>query len=192
MEVFIRPSQQQMDRLVRELAHIEGGAPKAMAAALNRTATGVKTDIKKEVSKIYTIKQADVGNAIKSGKKATPGNLEASVIGEFKPIQLARFSYKRKRIVDRRKRRNWSITAAVKRGESKLVQDAFLGKGKFIAKRVGKDRYPIKVLYGPSVSQMMDNDGIAGRVMSKANVRLDKEISRALAAVEGGKLWVRR
>lgn len=57
--------------------------------------------------------------------------------------------------------------AQIKRGKFRNVRGGFTAKAKFTGdlpfKRVGKSRYPIKVLYGPKVSSMIRNREVAPR-----------------------------
>jgi hypothetical protein len=57
--------------------------------------------------------------------------------------------------------------AQIKRGKPRRVRGGFTAKAKYTGelpfKRVGKSRYPIKVLYGPKVSSMIRNREVAPR-----------------------------
>ena len=195
MEISIKPNQKQLDKLINGLAHIKNGAPKAMSASINKVAKGMLTDTSKEIRAVYTIKAKDLKTQIELKKKASKDDLEAVIRGFGDPISLAKFKYKRNRIRDKRGGKNFAITAEVKKGQPRRVGGGFrgnFGKNVNIAKRKGKERFPVEVLHGPMVSSMMDNDGIAEKVHTKAMERLDKEIDRALKAVEAGTLGARR
>jgi hypothetical protein len=183
----VAPRQDQVKRALRELGHIQSGAPRALSAALNKTATGAKTDTVRILSKAYTVKQKDLREAISVGKKASPSSLTASVLGRYVTMPLSRFSIRPRSIGKKRPR--GGITATVKRGESKKIKSAFIvmvGAKPLVMMRAGAKRLPIKKLYGPSIPYMMDNDGVAEQVMKLAQARLDKNLDHEIARIEKG------
>ena len=189
--ISITPRQDQVNRALRELAHIRGGAPKALAAALNKTATGAKTDTVRILAKLYTAKQKHVREAVFVGPKASAANLRTSIIGRRDiGIPLIFYRHKRKRIIDKRGRRNWAVYAEVKQGETNKLQWAFMAtiKGeRHIAAKIHRgERVPIRRLYGPSVPSMMNNDEVANTVLSLAQARLDKYLAHEIDRIEKG------
>lgn len=184
----ITPNEAQVKRAMRELVHIRDGAPRAMSAALNKTATGAKTDTIRVLAKIYTAKQKKIRDSITTGRKASPSNLIAKIIGSYKrPIGLIDFNAKPKAVT--RRRPLGGIRIEVKRGQTKQIPHAFiakLGGRPRVAGRKTHKRYPIEQLYGPNIPQMMDNDGAADEVMRLTQSRMEKNLDHEIDRIEKG------
>ncbi|MEN6372214.1 MAG: phage tail protein [Armatimonadota bacterium] len=183
----ITPRADQVERALRDLAHIKNGAPRAMSAALNKTATGAKTDTVKILSKIYTAKQKDIRQSVSIGRKASPANLVTTILGKHKPMPLMMFRIRPRNVTNPRPKRG--IRAEIKRGQAKWLQYAFIATiaGKLqVASRKGRKRFPIKKLLGPSVPYMMDNDNAAEEVLTLAQARLDKALDHEIERIEKG------
>jgi len=182
----IKVTEAQERRLIRELAHIAGGAPRAMSAALNKTATGMKTDTVRTLAKRYTAKQKDIRAAIRIGQKASPAHLVASVIGERKrALSLMDFRVRPRGAT--RRRPAGGLTVEVLRGKSARIPHGFIVNsrgGTIAAGRKGRARLPIEKFFGPGVASMMDQGRVANPVMELAGARLEKNINMALDAVE--------
>lgn len=184
----IRPNEKQVKQALRQLAHIKHGAPRAVAAALNKTAPGVRTDTVRQLAENYTASQKDIRPAVSIGQKASPGNLLAKVLGTHHVMPLMAFRVRPKSAS--RRRPKGGITAEVKRGQSRKIPHAFIAtiKGRpEVAQRVHRGkRVPIRRLYGPTIPQMMDNDGIAEKVMRMANARLAKNMAHEIERLHRG------
>ena len=177
------------------LSHIEKGAPRAIAAALNRTIEGVKTDATKMITTTYDIKAGDVRPIIKA-HRASASTLLASARASGGVIPLKKF-----RVLSSKP--GTALRVSVKKSGGKAIKGAFeatmkeVGFGKNrraaepgeehvgIFRRKGKARTPIKELYGPSVAQMMGEVGVIEYVSIGAadrfEKRLDHEIGRLLS-----------
>ncbi|MBP2654247.1 MAG: hypothetical protein H6Q73_1816 [Firmicutes bacterium] len=167
------------------LSHIENGASKAISAALNRTVDGVKTDVTRKVAETYDIKAKDVRASLKA-QKSTMATLNASVSGKGSPIPLIKFRVTPNKLGQQRT--GTVLRASAKRSGGKPIPGAFLAQFKSahigVMQRVGKNRLPVKELYGPAVPQMMSENKVRQYVMDGANdrfeKRLDHEIERLL------------
>lgn len=174
------------ERVVRDiqsrLGNMSRKAPNVISSALNRAATNVNSNIKKEVRKEYHIKAKDVQDTI-SKSKATRGNLSAVVKSSGGVIGLDKFKVSPKTVNPKRKR---PIKVSVKKGHLKEVMGAFVANinGSKVFERVRKDRLPIRRLFGPSVPQMLKNEEIRGRIENEGQEtfhrRLDHEVNTIL------------
>lgn len=181
---MIELTAEQIDRAERLLSHIPEAAPKAMANAINRAAETARTEAARKVREKYYIKHGDVISTIRI-TKASPDNLEASVVSRGSPIALSKF-----RITPRQPqpRRRAPVIARVTKGGGGPIQGAFVarvGSGHIgVFNRVGPARLPIVQRYGPSVPQMLGSPTVTEWVEQKAteklNERLDHEINRIL------------
>lgn len=167
------------------LSHIKDGAPKAINTTLNRTIEGMRTEITKRVTERYDIKAKPVRDSIKL-QKSSISTLRAAVTGAGSPIPLINFRVTPNK--PGKQKPGTVLRVSVKKSGGKPVPNAFIAKTSSghvgVFQRVGKNRMPIKQLYGPSVPQMMGEPGIQEQVMENANERfasrIDHEIGRLL------------
>ena len=170
------------------LSHIENGAPRAISNALNRTIDGVKTDVVREVVAQYDIKPGGIRKII-TVAKAFPSKLTASIGSAGSPIPLIQFSVNPSKPT---KGQNSPISVSVKRSGGKTIPGAFIARassGKIaVMARVGKERLPIKELFGPAIPQMMGEPGVKERILAGAEERFTKRIDHEVAwLLEKGK-----
>ena len=148
--------------------------PKATSAALNRTASYVRTRVRREVAKQMGLKQKDIQRSI-TVKRSTTRLLIAAIIGSGKAIPLIRFKGTRQGAAGVR-------TQAY--GATRVLPGTFIAMsrqgGKQVWKRTGKKRLPIKVIMGPSVPATMANDAVERLMVATAAARFRIEIERAL------------
>lgn len=185
---------EQLKRVAVELSEYPKVAPKAMAAALNRTITTVKTEMKREAVAAYEIKAGDVNKTL-SIKRASPSKLQAVASSVGRPIALIHFKVKpkkpptkatRKRVMVKIKKSSGYSTINTK--PSAFVQNASGAINVF--QRKGAARLPIKRLYSLAVPQMIGSKAVMDRIQVKANETLDKrvthEIEYRLGKIKGG------
>lgn len=185
--ITIVPKGEQIERAMKELARIKNGAPRALAAAINKTLPGVRTDIRREVQQRYTAKAGKIGKSIKISKRASPSDLTGVVAGNYKPIPLIDFKVSPKTITNPRPA--GGLKVEVIKGESKMLPHAFiapLGGTMQIAERVGKQRFPIKVLYGPSAIAAIQDDAVFARLNQAAADRLEKNLDHEIDRLDKG------
>ena len=184
----------QLQKVAVELSEIPKVAPKAMAAALNRTISTVKTDMKREAVAAYEIKGADVTKTLRM-RKASPSYLRAEVSSIGQPVALIHFKVKPKNPPTRRTNKQLQVKIkksdgykTIKRKPSAFVQN-INGRNNVFA-REGKNRLPISRLYSLSIPQMISNDGVLQKITDKANETLEKrvqhEIEYRLNKIKGG------
>jgi len=167
------------------LSHIKNGAPKAIMRALNRTIDGVKTDIVAQVASTYDIKPGKVRKVIKAIHSKM--NLQASIKAEGSKIPLIQF-----RVTPNKpgQKPGTVLRASVKQSGGKPIPGAFImrmSSGQLgVALRAGKQRLPVKELYGPAIPQMIDEPVIQKYIMDGTNDRFQKRIDHEIAFILGG------
>lgn len=188
VHIEVYPDARQLQRVLKGLAKVKNGAPRAVAAALNKTARGAITDIARTLAAEYTAKQKDIRRVLAVGRKASPSSLSASVKGTYRSIPLMDFRV-RPRIVTKRRPRI-GVTAEVKRGERKVIPYSFIAaiRGKpQVAMRVhSKKRVPIRPLFGPAVTHMMDTPEMSARLHAMAAARLVKNLDHEVERIQKG------
>lgn len=142
-----------------------GGAPKeikrAIKSSINKSTKQIKTKVARLVRERYVISSAVVKKKVEI-RKATLARLTGVVMSTGRPATLTRF--------DVRKSKKGPIRVRVLRSSNpKPIKGLFLqatraGNGPFPFKRLGKSRYPLTVLHGPSIPSMMGNENTINRL----------------------------
>ena len=181
----------QLSRARGALQHIPNAAPKAIVAAINRSADSAKTEAGRKVAENYNIIVRDVRSTIHI-KKATASSRQilAVVSSSGTRIPLIKFKVRPGGIT---KRTSPIIKVAVlKGGGAKALPHAFVTKGKNtgitnVMQRQTEERYPIHIKYGPAVPEMLGTNKVKNFVESRAmevlDNRLEHEINRILRGV---------
>lgn len=139
---------------------------KAITTSAKRAATAARTSGTKGIRQIYTIKSRDMKSRtqIKSGS----GGAILRVRGSQEPV---------KKYSARQNKRGLFVT--IKHGNRFKVTRGFNLSGSFVARR-GKERYPLRGLYGPAAPQLFGNPPVAEAMQDRANevfiARLSHEI----------------
>lgn len=166
----------------QELSGIETKAPNAIANALNRTMSNLAANISREVRSEYAIKAGDIKETLEK-KRANRNDLSAHVKSKGGVIGLDHFKVLPKTVQPKRKK---PIKIGVKKGSTKDLPGSFVAdkNGLKVFIRNTRKRLPIRRLYGPSVPQMLKNEGVQESLNEKARVmfeqRLEHEISRLI------------
>lgn len=186
MSASIEITDRMLEKAEDMLEGIPGASRKAVARALNRALSSGRTAGVREASKVYTAKQADIRADFGGIKKASANDLTAGISGRGGNLPLTKYLYKPR--TDTTGARRAPVYAAVKKGGAKpLGRRAFVSGGR-VFMRQGATRLPIKMLSGPSVPGLLNNEQVVDAVMEKleetAESRLDHEILRIL---EGAK-----
>ena len=164
---------------------LEKAPPIVTSRAINRTLTGVRTDITKGVGEILNVKQKRIRDTIRL-KKATYNEVTGVVTIEAVRIPLIEFAASWKQA--------WPGAKAKveKREKRKTYKHAFIrfSKGwgrkavfwRAIDKKTGKraGRLPIKEVYGPSVADYLAKPEIMEPVQEKAGQRIVTNMQREL------------
>lgn len=152
-----------MERLARKIGVVQADIPKVLARALNRTAQNTRTNIVRGL-------RDDVGlnlraKDIRSGfdiHRATWGRLEARVAGKG-PVAASLYLFAPRPKQPGGKRPTVGISVQVLRKSArKPVPQSFLATINGVVgiyRRKGKERFPIKKLFGPSYMAYMRPGG---------------------------------
>lgn len=176
----------QLEQAERYLKSIPNGARIAAARAINRAMLAAKTMTAKAASAEYTVKQKDVIDKIKTSK-AMPGSLEARVVTRGYAIPLINYPASPKNPMPG-KRKPFK-TKIHRRAGFKEVPHGFIQKTKkgplqFLMKVHSTDRYPLRVLYGPSIPQMVGSKTVSEAVETRAQDvlgdRFNHEVARLM------------
>ncbi|MGN1369367.1 MAG: hypothetical protein ACI4WX_10890 [Aristaeellaceae bacterium] len=169
------------ERAEQILAGIPGGAKKATGSALARAGNAGKTTAKRAVTEEYNVSPglfSAYTRNINHFKSEAGGGLSVVFGYQGRTIPLIHFV----------RSPGTPVHVSVMKGAGATLDHAFDANvnGHFgIFERVGKKRFPIKELYGPSTPQMMySNEAVLDKVEEKVvetfEKRLDHEISRIL------------
>lgn len=173
-----------LDRVTKLLAGINGGVYKAVGSALKRAADSGKTAAKKPVTQEYAISQSEFlqqTRNINHFVKESSGEVSVEFGFAGNVIPLLKFNT--------RVGSDGRVTTQVKRSSAAQTLDhafsAKMGSHNGIYERIGADRFPVKELYGPATPQMMYSneevmDEVEAKVVDTYQSRIDHEILRLL------------
>lgn len=168
---------------------LSANAPKELAKAMNAAANKGRSRAITRITRGYFIDKGATQGAI-TVKKAGGGNLEAIINVQSSPAALSKFNIS----PDYRPvgvRQTDGVTAQAKRnGSGKVLVHAFLVRFKSghlgVIERKGSDRYPLKELYGPSVTGMVSADDNRVDITQSIEEAANAAIEKALSAMMGG------
>lgn len=160
--------------LVRVLTGLsEREARVACIMAGKRAAVAARTAGSRKVREVYVIKASDVRS--KARVKGTGDGAVLEIKGATEPVS----KYKAQK-------RRAGVFVAVKRGSMKKVERSFTIGTRFVA-RVGRERLPVKGLYGPSVPQLFGNPEVMEVMQERGGevfaARLEHEIEYRLGGM---------
>lgn len=182
----ITVNKRDLKQVHKVLDNLQGKTPNVVKNAVNRTATKVRRQIVQRTRKGYTIKGVKVGDY--KIQRASSGSLTAIIRGSGRPRTLKEFKTTAPK--------SGAKADVARSGLKRLVGKggkAFLSKAwgdPHIMQRVGKDRYPVKVLHSNSVP-MMGKQVFTGKhggpdMKPEVQKTLHDEIHKDLAKLVGG------
>lgn len=182
--MVVRFKSEQMQHAFRTLQGIPDGVAKAAVPALNRANAAARAEGIRRAAEEYTARQAAMRKTVRM-YKATRSHLLAGFSSKSNKLPLVQFNLRpRKPMTNGRT----TLKAAVRRDGFKVVKKGFVQSapdGLKAFRRIGKDRYPLRELFGPSVPQMLNEPGVMEAIESRAlavlSQRFDHEIGRVLA-----------
>lgn len=152
-----------------------GNSPKEIQRALknsiNRTVRTVRTAAAKIVRERYTISSSYVKERIKI-RTAKVNFLKGTVLSTGSPATLTRFDVKKRA-------KGPVVVRVLKSSTRKPIRRMFLKSKRGTSavlpfRRVGKDRYPLTVLRGPSIPSMIGNEKVLNKLVPLAEETLNK------------------
>lgn len=162
-----------MSEILSHLRSIGPNVDKAASAAINRAAEATRTVARRKIAKDTSYPQAVVGQRM-AVRRSNPSTLRAEVIAYPFAPNIGKFG---------RPAQNRTGTAATAWATRKTYKSAFRYKGTDrVVSRVGKERFPLKGLKGPSVrKQFMRPETIAemdARAITVFRERFRHELNR--------------
>ncbi|MCH2058134.1 MAG: phage tail protein [Thalassotalea sp.] len=188
--------------LTKDLQAIKQSAvPKATVQALNRTITGSRTDAKKELSRITSIKQSTIVPPADSGKtsmlsiKKASRKIQQAHISARKGYALNLIEFvspsqrkpnyfnKRTRLKSGRVKYRAKGVKARAWGKRTTYDGTFIGTGKYgiaVYKRTSARKDRLTRIHGPSIRQEFNNKTFQAKLKSQASVRFEKNMIAAV------------
>lgn len=164
---------------LRDLEKLEGSVKhRVLGRALNRTITGVRTDVSSGIRKRLNVKASDVRKVI-SVRRARAAELSAEIVIAGKGAPLAVFGARQTKK---------GVTIKVLRGGArKTIRGAFIAtmksghKGVFV--RRGKRQLPIDERFGEAPAQSVLTSTIMNTVTTRARERFERELAHEMSRV---------
>lgn len=176
----IKLSTAKLAELDATLFDITNGVPRALSAAINRTAYKGKPMLRKGLTGLLTIKAANLKRRIYS-KKATPQKLQGSITLMGRHIGLINFKNRDTKVA--------GVIAQVYQGGEKItLPHAFIATGKFgnrhVFQREGRKRLPIDTRFSQQLYNMYLESKLAKsypeELQATFNEEIDIQIDRLL------------
>jgi hypothetical protein len=176
---------EQLDHAKRALQALPEGVERAAVPAMNRAILAGKTYGLRKMMATYATKRGNVARTV-SVLKATRSSLVAGFSSRGSRIPLASFQVRPGRPSTRRDQLSITVRKdsggkGVKRG---FVNATKAGSRLAVFQREGSARYPIRMLFGPAVPQMLNESGVREEIEARATQvlasRFDHEIGRLL------------
>lgn len=173
------PEFQNLDQVQADLRQLAGEMPHIAVRALNKTMTGVKTDMVNVVREGYNFKAKALKKRI-SISKATRASIQGHVQSKGRLIHLTDIAG------TRQTKRGVSVNVRKDTGRQ-LIPGAFINVGRYSGKKIvfrrtGAARYPIEARYAPHPEHVYNAPHNWAKIQGKAAERLDKNIGREIDA----------
>ena len=143
----------ELKQLRRDLGKVRRQVlPKAMASALNRTATQVQSASIKAISRETGLKQKDVRGEMRRSR-AMPKRLAVTITARGRALNLIRFAARKVKK---------GVSAAPWR-KRRVFKGAFIAnQGRTVLKRVGEGRTPLRPVWGPGIAKSFADKPVRG------------------------------
>lgn len=186
--VDVSIEQASMARAYNLLRHINGGFPRTVAAAVNRTLESMKTETVRETQEKYFVKPGEIRKTLKL-RKASAGNFQGTMFSKGGRRKLSNYQLTPRRPQTGRKN---VFQGAVKRagGLKTLPEDTFMmntpNAGYVLFRRVrpGRRWQNITHVHSPAIPQIIKNKETVLTVEKKTQEvferRLNHEVFRML------------
>lgn len=200
----------QFRNAVIKLAGIPQGATKAAVAAINKTLPGIRKDALDHVAEVYAIQKNLAKESMtidKASKNRTTGwvKTKSAVLpfSSFNVKSSSKMADKKKNVYLEQqdmhrfvKQRIWDIRVTILKGKTTRFRNAFMMTYKQknqtgvtsdektnVAWRQNQDRKSAWPRYGPSIPVMVGNLKVLPKIEKQAELRLEKEMTRAIEMV---------
>jgi len=193
--ITVEIDQAQLAKVEFMLAGIKDGSSTVLMRSINKTLSGVQTDLNKETRKILNIKASRVKKDM-SVYKATKTRLRGQVDSSGRPVGLTNFTGTAQR--------KSGVSVSVRKDTPRtILKRAFIATGLnnnthvfwrtwhgvkrdgvasvHYAKLPRRYRLPIKTLYGPRIQDIQSDPAVINPVQNAAGVRLKTNINHELS-----------
>lgn len=173
-----------LNKAVVMLANIPGAAEKAEKSAIKKTVKGIRRFAAQKVKEEYTIQGKYVTRTLSTSFNGSTGELRSE--GGVNDLRYFKTNPK-----NRTKRRSKNgVFVQVRRGEGGRLPHAFIAgmdSGHIgVFERVGRSRFPIKKMTGPSTPSMLGNPKISEKIAEKMEERLNVNVEHEINAFLNG------
>jgi hypothetical protein len=177
-------SSEQLDDAVKALRGLPDGVARAAAPALNRASLAAKTYGIRKMMATYATKRGNVASTVRMSR-ATRSNLVASFLSRGSRMPLSAFQVRPGRPTTRKQPMSVMVRKdSGGKGISRGFVNTVKGSRLAVLQREGKGRYPVRMLFGPAVPQMLNEEGVREEIEERAThvlgLRFDHEITRLL------------
>lgn len=171
---------EQIQRVELILQNVPKGAERALANAINRGISKAETVSVREIRSTYTVDSPTAHGSIQQ-KKASVGNIVGSIIYAGSPIPLIKYDVSPTGKTGHRQRVAARVLKSSGRTSLKYAFNRSFNSGALrTAERIGRSRLPIKVLYGPSLAQMAENEQVLPKAEEEAQKVVDERIEHEI------------
>lgn len=167
--IEIRFDEQQLQNIERILQEIPRAVPRIMRSSINRTTTSLRRDILRMTTKEYRLQQKSIQSRVKLGPRAETRRLNRRITLKSRQIGLINFAARQT---------SQGVSAGIRRGGGrKMHRSAFIAIGlrnnRQVFQRRGRQRLPIRTLYGPSMIDIW-RETLSSALLPKANQTLNR------------------
>lgn len=183
---MIEITEQQIDRINLILGALKDAPKNAIYNVLNRATGTVVSQSSKLIRGTYRIQHKDVtSNQNIKVKRASKGNLEASILYAGTLIPLIKFSVDPKQP----KRKHVTVSVLQEMSGKRLVSAFVADLGRYgvgVFERETSARDSSKQLYGPSTAHMMENADVQDKVEAAARETIEKRVEHEISRILNG------
>lgn len=171
----------QLKEMTDALGEMSRRLPRHMATAINKTSNKVRSEAAKILVTELNAPQKILKKAIRIKSKANQSETRAKIgFWEGYPIPLKYFKAKQTK--------RDGLTYKTMKGANRrsVIRDAFLVPGHFggnVVRRVGNDRGPLIVVYGPSPGSVYESTGVVKKSLMIARKELPKQMQRRIREI---------
>lgn len=163
---MIRIEPVNLENIVRQMSLMPQNVERAARSAVRRTLRGGRQDISRKIGQRYTIKVSAVTKTL----RITSSGLSGEITSRGGRNPLEKFKTRPKRRPKRPPA--GGVFAQVVKGQGGNLPHAFLQRSGGVYERVGKKRFPIRRIKGPSAPGMLGNAVVAPDIQAKLAERL--------------------
>lgn len=168
---------EKVDKILKDLP---AKANQIKYRAVQRAALAGKTEAIKQAKNKYNLKTKEITKTFKL-IKPTKDDPTSKLISTGKRVRLIKFKVNPKTVP--KKRKNIKVSVLKAQG-LKTLKTAFIAKMQNgitgIFEREGKERLPVRQLYGPSVPQLFKDETIKTAIKERAKEALEERIVHEL------------